>query len=56
MLDATEIAERLRAAMDQRDPPIGSSDLARKLGVTKQAVYEWRTSGRIAKRHFLAQS
>jgi hypothetical protein len=25
--------------------------MARRMGVTKQAVYEWRTSGRIAKKH-----
>ena len=51
MLDAIELAERLKAAMDLRVPPITSSDMARRMGVTKQAVYEWRTSGRIAKRH-----
>lgn len=52
MLDAQELAERLRAAMDLREPPLLSSELARRMGVTKQAVYEWRTHGRIAKRHF----
>jgi len=53
MLDAKELAERLRAAMDLREPPIASSDLARKCGVSKQAVYEWRTTGRMGKTHLI---
>jgi hypothetical protein len=51
MLDAKELAERLRAAMDLREPPLLSSELARTCGVSKQAVYEWRTTGRMGKAH-----
>ena len=56
MLDAKELADRLRAAMDLRDPPLGSSELARRCGVTKQAVYEWRTTGRMGKGHIVTVS
>lgn len=49
MLDAPELAKRLRAAMDLRDPPLPSVELAAKMGVSKQVVYEWRTTGRIGK-------
>ena len=51
MLDAKELAKRIRAAMDYREPPLPSTDLADKCGVTKQAVYEWRATGRIGKGH-----
>ena len=51
MLDAKELAKRLRAAMDNHTPRILSVDLAAKCGVTPQAVNGWRTTGRIAKRH-----
>lgn len=54
MLDAKELGERLRAAMDLREPPLGSSELARRCGVTKQAVYEWRTTGRMGKAYLIA--
>jgi hypothetical protein len=53
MLDSKELAERLRAAMDYREPPLGSSELARRCKVTKQAVYEWRTTGRMGKSHLV---
>jgi transcriptional regulator with XRE-family HTH domain len=50
-LDAKEIARRLRVAMDSRSPKLTSVELARACGVSKQAVYEWRSQGRIAKKH-----
>ena len=46
-----ELAERLRIAMDSMVPPLLSVQLAEKCGVTKQAVNDWRRTGRIAKRH-----
>lgn len=49
MLDAPELSKRLCAAMDMRDPPLRIVDLRRLMGVSKQTVYEWRTTGRIAK-------
>jgi transcriptional regulator with XRE-family HTH domain len=54
MLDAQEFARRLRAAMDLRDPPMAQVYLAEKLGVSKQVVYEWRTTGRIGKGRLVA--
>jgi hypothetical protein len=53
MLDAPELAKRLRAAMDMREPPLPSVELARLMGVSKQVVYEWRTTGRIGKGRLL---
>lgn len=53
MLDATELAKRLTAAMDYRDPPLKSVELAKMCDVTKQAVHEWRTTGRIGKQHLM---
>lgn len=47
MLTKQEVAYRLVAAMDGRDPPIPSAWLARRCGVTPQAVYKWRTKGEI---------
>lgn len=49
MLDAPEFAKRLCAAMDYREPPLRTVDLAATMGVSKQVVYEWRTTGRISK-------
>lgn len=54
MLDAPELAKRLRAAMDMRDPPMQSVTLAARMGVSKQVVYEWRTTGRIGKGRLVA--
>lgn len=54
MLDAPELAKRLCAAMDYRDPPLKSVDLAARMGVSKQVVYEWRTTGRIGKGRLVA--
>jgi transcriptional regulator with XRE-family HTH domain len=54
MLDAPELAKRLCAAMDYRDPPMKSVELTEKMGVSKQVVYEWRTTGRISKGRLLA--
>jgi hypothetical protein len=51
MLDAREIAKRLREAMDEAKPPIRGSDLAIACGVTPQAISGWRETGRLAKRH-----
>ena len=53
MLDAQELGKRLTAAMDYRDPPLKSVELAQLCGVTKQAVHEWRTTGRIGKAHLI---
>lgn len=50
MLDATELARRLRAAMDS-EPKVSSAALAERCGVTPQAVHGWRTTGRVAKGH-----
>lgn len=52
MLDSTELARRLCAVMDYREPRLRSVDVAAYCGVSKQTVYEWRTTGRIAKSHF----
>src|SRR5574341_1200691 len=54
MLDAPEFAKRLCAAMDYREPPLRTVDLAARMGVGKQVVYEWRTTGRIAKGRLVA--
>ncbi len=51
MLDAKELAKRLRAAMDNHNPRILSVELASRCGVTPQAVNGWRNTGRIAKGH-----
>jgi hypothetical protein len=51
MLDSTELAKRLRAAMDNHNPAILSVDMAEKCGVTRQAVNAWRKTGRVHKRH-----
>ena len=53
MLDSSELAKRLRTAMDLRMPPLPSVELAAKMGVSKQVVYEWRTTGRISKGRLL---
>lgn len=49
MLDAVELARRLREAMDRRVPKLTSAALAKACDVTPQAVYEWRKTGRISK-------
>lgn len=51
MLDATELARRIKTAMDSREPPIKSAALAEVCKVTPQAVYEWRKTGRVAKKY-----
>lgn len=56
MLDATELARRLRKAMDEAEPPITGAALAAACGVTPQAVSGWRSDGRFAKRHLLTIS
>lgn len=56
MLDADELSKRVRAAMDLREPPLASVELAAKCGVTKQAVYGWRTTGRMSKAQLLTVS
>lgn len=53
MLDAPELAKRLCTAMDYRDPQLKSVELAYRMGVSKQVVYEWRTTGRIGKGRLL---
>lgn len=51
MLDATELASRLRVAMDHHHPPVTSAAVATECKVTPQAVAGWRKTGRMAKRH-----
>ena len=51
MLDATELARRLREAMDKKEPRLTSAALAKVCKVTDQAVNGWRRTGRIAKKH-----
>jgi hypothetical protein len=45
MIDGPEIAERLCAAMDWREPRIPSVLVAKRCGVTPQAVNKWRKEG-----------
>lgn len=47
MLDADEIARRLREAMGQAN--VTAAALARTMRESPQAVYSWRKTGRIAK-------
>jgi transcriptional regulator with XRE-family HTH domain len=49
MLDAHELAKRIREAMDRAVPKLTSASLAKSCNVTPQAVYEWRTTGRVSK-------
>lgn len=49
MLDGLELAGRIRDAMDKRQPKLTSAALAEACGVTPQAVYEWRKTGRVSK-------
>lgn len=52
VLDSHELARRIRTAMDDRKPaPLKSVELAKACDVTPQAVYEWRKTGRVAKRY-----
>lgn len=51
MLDAHELAKRLREAMDNKVPRLSAAALAKSCKVTDQAVNGWRKTGRIAKRH-----
>lgn len=51
MLDATELARRLRIAMDRAKPRVKSSAVAQACEVTRQAVSGWRKNGRLAKKH-----
>lgn len=53
MLTSSEIlAAKLVQAMDERE--ISSAALAKAIGATKQAVYSWRKTGRIDKKHLQA--
>ena len=47
-----DLAKRLRDAMEEAD--ISYTDLAKECGVTVQAIYDWRHTGRIGKQHFTA--
>lgn len=51
VLDSPEMARRIKRAMDEADPPVSGSDLARECGVSPQAVSGWRRTGRVQKRH-----
>ena len=42
--------------MDMREPPLPQVSLAERMGVSKQVVYEWRTTGRIGKGRLVALS
>lgn len=50
---ASRLAQRIKDAMDKRDPKITSMEVARACKVTPQAVHGWRTNGRVAKHHLL---
>lgn len=50
-LDGTELARRLRRAMDNKSPKLTSAALAAACSVSAQAVNGWRKNGRIAKKH-----
>src|SRR4051812_27819965 len=54
MLDAKELARRLRVAMDAAQPPVSSAKVAAECDVTPQAVNGWRKNGRIHKKHIPA--
>jgi len=51
MLDAHELARRVRDAMDRHTPKLTSIALAAACGVTPQAVNGWRKTGRLHKKH-----
>lgn len=51
MLDAKELARRLRVAMDTAKPPVSSAKLAEECDVTPQAIHGWRLNGRVHKKH-----
>lgn len=51
MLDAHELAKRLRRAMDDHEPPITGAVLSEACDVTPQAVSGWRKNGRLHKKH-----
>lgn len=53
MLTESELAARIKAAMDNREPRIPSALVARRCGVTPQAVNKWRKDGRIDLRRHL---
>lgn len=53
MLDALELARRLRVAMDNHKPKVTSAEVAKVCKVTPQAVHGWRKTGRIAKRYLV---
>ena len=52
MLDAPQLAEWLMRAM--AEVGLTSAELARRCEVSPQAVYEWRRTGRIHKKHLPA--
>lgn len=51
MLDAKELARRLRVAMETAKPPVSSAKLAEECDVTPQAIHGWRLNGRVHKKH-----
>lgn len=52
MLENQTLAERLKKAMAEHDPPVHPAALARACGVTTAAVGGWLKTGRVDKRHF----
>jgi len=43
------LAQKITQAMDNHDPKITLTEMAKACGVTVQAVHGWRTNGRISK-------
>jgi hypothetical protein len=46
-----ELARRFSDAMQEAD--LGLTDVAKACGVTPQAIYDWRLTGRIGKQHLV---
>lgn len=46
-----ELAHRFVDAMEEAD--LGLTDVAKACGVTPQAIYDWRLTGRIGKQHLV---
>lgn len=54
MLTGNELAQRIIAAMDWREPRVPSVLVAKKCGVTPQAVNKWRRDGTVDLKKHLA--
>jgi hypothetical protein len=51
MLDSKELGRRISKALEEADPPVTGTALAKACNVTPQAVSGWRKTGRVGKRH-----